>query len=68
MGYGIVHEYIIRFGHSRHGTQSTHFSYVQFEGSRELVLCNTIDTTRYRDTKVVVLTSKFGIVGIDYAI
>jgi len=32
--------------------------------SYELVLCNTIDT---RDTKVVVLTSKFGIVIIDYA-
>ena len=33
-----------------------------------LVLSNTIDTTRYPDTKVVVLTSKFGVVGIDYAI
>jgi len=30
-----------------------------------LVLCNTIDTTWYRDVKVVVLTSKFGIAGID---
>ena len=33
-----------------------------------VVLCNTIDTTQYRDTKVVILTSKFGVVGIDYAI
>ena len=32
-----------------------------------IVLCD-IDTTRYRDTKVVVLTLKFGIIGIDYAI
>ena len=30
-------------------------------------LCSTIDTTRYRDTKVVVLTSKFDIVDMDYA-
>jgi len=39
--------------------------YCEFD---QLVLCNTIDTTRYCHTKVVVLTSKFGIVGIDYAI
>ena len=30
-------------------------------------LCNTIDTTRYRDTKQYRSTSSFGIVGIDYA-
>ena len=33
-----------------------------------LVLCNTINTTWCCNTKVVVLTSKFGIVGINYAI
>ena len=30
-------------------------------------LCNTIDTTRYRDTKQYRSTSSFDIVGIDYA-
>ena len=30
-------------------------------------LCNTIDTTWYRDTKQYRSTSSFGIVGIDYA-
>ena len=34
----------------------------------QVVLCNAIETTQYCDTEVVVLTSKFGIVGIDYAI
>ena len=34
----------------------------------KLVLSNAIDTTWYCDIKVVVLTSKFGIVGIDYEI
>ena len=33
-----------------------------------LELCNTIDTTRYRDTKWYRSTSTFGIVGIDFAI
>ena len=33
----------------------------------QLELCNTIDTTRYRDTKQYRSTSSFGIVGIDYA-
>ena len=33
-----------------------------------LELCNTIDTTRYRDTKQYRSTSSFGIIGIDYAI
>ena len=32
-----------------------------------LELCNTIDTTRYRDTKQYRSTSNIGIVGIDYA-
>ena len=32
----------------------------------QVVLCITIDTTWYHDTKVVALTLKFGIVGIDY--
>ena len=32
-----------------------------------LELCNTIDTTWYRDTKQYRSTSSFGIVGIDYA-
>ena len=31
-------------------------------------LCDTIDTTRYHDTKQYRSTSSFGIVGIDYAI
>ena len=30
-------------------------------------LCDTIDTTRYRDIKQYRSTSSFGIVGIDYA-
>jgi len=34
----------------------------------KVVLCNTINTTRYRDTKVVVLTLKFDVIGIEYAI
>ena len=33
----------------------------------KLELCNTIDTTRYRDTKQYRSTLSFGIVGIDYA-
>ena len=32
-----------------------------------LELCNTIDTTQYRNTKQYRSTSSFGIVGIDYA-
>ena len=32
------------------------------------VLCNTIDTTQYRDTKSRDIYFKIGIVGIDYAI
>ena len=30
-------------------------------------LCDTIDTTRYRDTKQYRSTSSFGTVGIEYA-
>ena len=32
------------------------------------VVDRKIDATRYHDAKVVILTSNFGIVGIDYAI
>ena len=35
--------------------------------SLALELCDTIDTTRYRDTKWVLITLNFGIIGIDYA-
>ena len=33
-----------------------------------LELCNTIDTTRYHDTKWQYSTPRFGIVGINFAI
>ena len=39
----------------------------QYCNITSLELCNTIDTTRYRDTKQYRSTSSFGIVGIDYA-
>ena len=42
------------------------FSHYRFGG--RLLVTYTINTTQYCDTKVVVLTSKFGIVGIDYAV
>ena len=34
----------------------------------DLELCDTIDTTRYHDTKWYRPTSSFGILGINYAI
>ena len=38
-----------------------------FIGGSSVELCDTIDTTRYCDTKQYRSTSSFGIVGIDYA-
>ena len=54
--------------HKRHQPHKQTLQWQTKQVVTEIVLCNTINTTQYCDTKVVALTSKFVIIGTDYAI